>query len=198
MWLLGSHFTILWLRAQHKGALPTIKVLVSSNRGFSGMWLAHIGVACFIVGITIVSHYSLEQDLRMAPGDQHEVAGYQFLFTGIGSYTGPNYQASQGHFQVTQDGQQVATLDPEKRTYQGRGMPMTEAAIDPALTRDLYISLGEPIGTTGTWSVRIHYKPYVRWIWLGGLLMAFGGLISVSDRRYRLRHTASSPITTTV
>ncbi|KOR28273.1 hypothetical protein TI03_05085 [Achromatium sp. WMS1] len=128
----------------------------------------------------------------MIPNDKHDLAGSQFLFTGATNYTGLYYQTQRGHFTVTKDNQHVVILEPEKRTYNRQGMPMTEAAIDPTLTRDLYVSLGEPVGTKGAWSVRIHYKPYVRWIWLGGLLMAFGGLLSVSDRRYRFHHLMSN------
>ncbi|KOR33586.1 hypothetical protein TI05_00020 [Achromatium sp. WMS3] len=197
LWIFGTHVIILWLRGYHpryynRQLLPNFMCMMSQSRSFFGMWLAHIGVACFIVGITIVSHYSTEQDLLMKPGDRYTLMEYQFEFQGVTNHLGPNYQARKGKFQVTKSKQHIVTLEPEKRTYQARSMPMTEAAIHPGLTRDLYVSLGEPIGTGGAWSVRIHYKPYVRWIWLGGLLMALGGLWSVSDRRYRLRTTASS------
>jgi cytochrome c-type biogenesis protein CcmF len=120
----------------------------------------------------------------MSPGDVSDIAGYQFKFEGVSQFPGPNYTANRGRFLVSRDGQQIATLEPEKRTYFVQTMPMTEAAIDWGFTRDLYVSLGEPLGN-GDWSLRLYYKPYVRWIWLGGLLMALGGILAITDRRYR-------------
>lgn len=220
VWLALSHITILAMRCRLQqpqlilqvggvGGSPTSpRHCPGVGPSFFGMWLAHIGVAVFVVGITMVSHYSIERDLRMSPGDSYEIAGYTFRFEGTKDLQGANYQAQQGRFLVSHNGSTVVDdLLPEKRTYQGRGMPMTEAAISPNLTHDLYISLGEPIaediGSTptppinkpGMWSVRIHYKPYVRWIWLGGLLMAIGGLIAACDRRYRLQPTAAMRLT---
>ncbi|KOR27845.1 hypothetical protein TI03_06030, partial [Achromatium sp. WMS1] len=123
VWLVSSHLTVLWLRVWRTGFLPTLKRLMGQNRSFFGMWIAHVGVACFIVGITVVSHYSLEEDLYMNPNDKHDVAGYQFLFTGVTNHTGPNYQTQRGHFTVTKDNQHDVILEPEKRTYNRQGMP---------------------------------------------------------------------------
>jgi cytochrome c-type biogenesis protein CcmF len=113
------------------------------------------------------------------------LAGYEFKFDGVSETRGPNYRAQQGEINVFRSGELIATLFPQKRIYPIQTQPMTEAAIDPGLTRDLYVALGEPLGD-GAWSVRLYYKPFIRWIWLGPLLMALGGLVAASDRRYRL------------
>jgi cytochrome c-type biogenesis protein CcmF len=124
----------------------------------------------------------------MAPGDTYSVAGYQFVFNGVHDIKVDNYIATRGSFEVTKEGSsfQVELL-PEKRIYPVQQSPMTEAAIDPGLTRDLFVALGEPLDENGTWAVRIHYKPFVRWIWLGAIIMALGGLFAASDRRYYQR-----------
>ncbi len=195
-WLLLSHIVNMRDRYRHKGFTAVFTDLAGKGRSYYGMWLAHVGVAMFIVGITMVSNYGIEQDIRMSPGDSQEMEGYTFVFQGVNRYRGPNYVADQGKFQVLKDGRQVAFLEPEKRTYLVQTRPMTEAAIDPSLTRDLYVSLGESVGG-GDWAVRLYYKPYVRWIWLGSIFMALGGLVSVSDRRYRsLRPRKQAPVST--
>ena len=150
-----------------------------------GMALGHIGVAVFITGITLTSIYSLEEDVRLVPGDHYRMGGYDFLFKGTTHLEGPNYQGTRGEIVITKDGRPVTVLYPEKRNYL-TGMPMTEAGIDPGLTRDLFVALGEPLGADGAWAVRIYVKPYVRWIWLGALIMALGGILSLSDKRYRV------------
>ena len=185
-WLVAIHLKNLWERLKHKrGIGGLLRDAAGSGRSYYGMWLAHLGVASFIIGATVVSNYGIEKDVRMSPGDSMEIAGYRFLFDGVGEKPGPNYVAYRGHFRVFDGDEQIAVLEPEKRRYQMQGRPMTEAAIDPSLMRDLYVSLGEPI-EGGDWSLRLYYKPFVRWIWLGGILMALGGLLSVSDRRYRI------------
>jgi cytochrome c-type biogenesis protein CcmF len=154
--------------------------------GVYGMALAHLGLAVTVVGVALSSGYAVEERLRMAPGDRAEVAGYSFRFEGVEQRQGPNYQASTATFTITHGGSPVAQLTPEKRRYASGGQPMTEAGIDAGVTRDLYASLGEPLGD-GAWSVRLYHKPFVRWIWLGALLMAAGGVLAVADRRYRSR-----------
>ncbi len=183
-WLLLSLLISLRERYRHKGFAAAFADLAGKGRSYYGMWLAHLGVVMFIVGVTMVSNYGIEQDIRMSPGDSQEMEGYSFVFQGVKRFKGPNYVADRGRFQIMKDGKQVAFLEPEKRTYLVQTRPMTEAAIDPSLTRDLYVSLGEAVGG-GDWAVRLYYKPYVRWIWLGAIFMALGGLVSVSDRRYR-------------
>jgi len=153
---------------------------------YYGMVLGHLGVAVTAIGITIVSNYTEENDVRLSPGDVVEASGYRFVFDGVQKVPGPNYIADQGAIRVFDDGEYYTTLFPEKRHYKVAQNMMTEADIDPGLFRDLYVALGEPL-EGDAWAVRIHYKPYVRWLWLGSLFMAAGGILAVSDRRYRLK-----------
>ncbi len=148
--------------------------------------IAHFGVGMFIIGVTFVNSYEVEQDIRMREGGSVEIGGYTFRFEGVRDVEGPNYLAKQGDFTVTRDGEAVTTLMSQKRVYRVQTNAMTEAGIDPGFTRDLYVSLGEEL-PGGGWSVRIYYKPYIRWIWLGAILMALGGLLAAADRRYRIR-----------
>jgi len=154
-------------------------------RSVYGMLLAHFGVAVFVVGVTLVKGYETEKDVRMEPGDTVEAGGYTFRFDGVRNVQGPNYVAGRGQIVVTKGGRPVTTLYPEKRLYTVQNQTMTEAAINPGLTRDLYVSLGESVGATG-WIVRVYHQPFVDWIWGGCLIMALGGALAASDRRYRL------------
>ncbi len=156
---------------------------------YYGMLLAHFGVAVFIVGVTVVSGYSSETDVRMQPGETTMSGGYSVRMDDLREVRGPNYVSAQAIISVTRDGQAVATLRPERRVYNVSRSPMTEVAIDRGFTRDLYVALGEPVDAT-SWSVRVHHKPFVNWIWLGCLLMAGGGVLAVLDRRYRTRRSA--------
>jgi cytochrome c-type biogenesis protein CcmF len=179
-------------RARAAGTAP----FAGLTRSYWGMQLAHFGVAVFIVGVTLVKGFEVEKDLRMGIGDTTEIAAYTFRFDGVVESQGPNYTATRGYVQVSKGARDVVLLHPEKRVYNVQTMPMTEAAIDTGLTRDLYVSLGEPL-ENGAWSVRIYYKPFVDWIWGGCLLMALGGLLAISDRRYRLalaRHRAADVV----
>ena len=153
---------------------------------FWGMHLAHLGVAAFIIGVTLVKGYETERDVKMNIGDTVTIGGYVFTFSGAAPSTGPNYQAFRGTVDITRDGKPVTVLHPEKRVYNASSMPMTEASIDTGLTRDLYVSLGEQL-QDGAWAVRVYYKPFVDWIWGGCVMMAMGGLLALSDRRYRIR-----------
>ena len=164
----------------------SVRDLLHLPRGFAGMSLAHLGFAAALAGVCFVSLLEEERVVRLAPGESAEVAGYEFRFDGVRDVAGPNYRALRARIEVTRGERPVAWLAPEKRTYASQPQPMTEAAIDPGFTRDLYAALGEPLGG-GAWSVRLHYKPFVRWIWLGALLMAVGGSLAAADRRYR-RH----------
>ncbi len=154
--------------------------------GFYGMTFAHLGIAVFVIGITLTSIYSVEKDVRLAPNETIEMSGYVFEFHGVQQNKGPNYIAQQAFVTVTYQGQEVAKLEPQKRVYQVRTMPMTEAAIDAGFFRDLFVAIGEPLGDKGAWSLRIYYKAFIRWIWLGALFMAAGGLWAACDKRYRL------------
>jgi cytochrome c-type biogenesis protein CcmF len=150
------------------------------------MHLGHFGIAVFVMGVTMVGGFQDEKDVRMEPGDTVTVGGHEFKFRGVRKVDGPNYVASRGEFEVSQGGRASRPLFPEKRTYASSEMPMTEAAIDAGFTRDVYVSLGEPLEGQA-WAVRVYYKPFVNWIWGGCVLMALGGLLAVLDRRYRLR-----------
>ena len=153
---------------------------------FWGMHLAHVGVAVFIVGVSMVGGYQDEKDVRMAPGDTVSIGDYTFTFIGVRQAQGPNYTASVGDVDVSEKGRIFKRLHPEKRNYVSSRMPMTEAAIDSGFTRDVYVSLGEPLDGDA-WAVRVYYKPFVDWIWFGCLFMALGGLLAACDRRYRLK-----------
>jgi cytochrome c-type biogenesis protein CcmF len=150
------------------------------------MTVAHLGIAVFITGVTLVKGYETERDVRMAVGDTVTVGGYTFRFAGVRDAAGPNYRAVRGAVDVSRDGRPVRTLRPEKRIYNAQEMPMTEAAIASGVLGDLYVSLGDPVGD-GAWTLRVYHKPFVTWIWGGCLLMALGGLLALSDRRYRVR-----------
>ena len=159
--------------------------LIQQPLSIWAMTTAHLGIAVFIVGITLTSTYSEEKDIRLAPNESLHLAGYDFLFHGVKPIEGVNYDANQGHFTVMKNQELVAELYPQKRIYRASGMPMTEAGIDASITHDLFVALGEPLGNDGAWALRIYYKPFVRWIWMGGLFMAFGGVLAVMDKRYR-------------
>ncbi len=152
--------------------------------GFWGMTIGHIGIAVFAIGVSLTSLYSIERDLRLDKGETVSIAGYDFEFGGVTDVDGPNYTAEEGLLTVSKDGSEITQLRAQKRDYNSQMGIMTEAAIDAGLTRDLFFALGESLGPD-SWSVRIYHKPFVRWIWLGALFMAFGGLIAVMDRRYR-------------
>jgi cytochrome c-type biogenesis protein CcmF len=158
--------------------------LTRLSRSYYGMVLGHVGVAVTIVGIAMVSLYTENRDMRMVPGDRLAFEHYEFIFDGVRQVEGPNYRSDMGQIRVLEHGVPYTTMYPEKRLYHARGNVMTEAAIDPGLFRDLYVALGEPL-ENGAWAVRMQYKPYVRWIWLGGLLMTLGGVLAASDPRYR-------------
>ena len=167
------------------GQLPLLRKLRMQSRSYYGMQLAHVGVAVFIVGVTVVTSYQAEQDVKMSSGDKVSVGGYDFRLNGVREVAGPNYRAVRAEVDISRNGNPLRTMYPEKRSYLASGNAMTETAIDTGIFRDLYISLGEPVGNTA-WSVRVHYKPFVSWIWGGALLMALGGGLAVSDRRYAL------------
>ncbi len=152
---------------------------------FYGMTVAHLGIAVFVIGITFTSIYSIEKDVKMVPGDTLNMAGYIFEFHGVKVTEGPNYIAKEGRLTVSYEGKKVAELDPQKREYRVQKMPMTEAAIDAGIFRDLFVAIGEPLDDQGAWSLRIYYKSFIRWIWIGAVFMGVGGAIAASDKRYR-------------
>ena len=186
-WLAGLGFLLaFWIIAS--GALQILRQLKlgKPTRSFIGMQIAHLGIAVFVIGVTMVGAYQEEKDVRMLAGDTVSVGGYQIQLQGVERVPGPNYQAMRGTFTLSKNGINQATLYPEKRNYFSSTMPMTEAAIDIGLTRDLYVSLGEELGDKA-WAVRVYYKPFVDWIWGGCLLMALGGILAMMDKRYRMK-----------
>jgi len=198
VWLLSTLFLSLRQRLKYrKGLTGLLRDLGSRGSGsYYGMLVAHFGIAVFIIGITFVTQFDVEKDVRMSPGQSIELAGHTFRFDGVQVVPGPNYSAHQGSIRVYKDGDEVALLHPQKRTYLVQTKPMTEAGIDAGFTRDIYVSLGEALGG-GDWSLRLYYKPFVRWIWLGGILIAIGGLLAATDRRYRIKDLATEPATST-
>jgi len=164
----------------------------STPISYWGMHVAHIGIAICVVGITMVKGYETEKDVRMTMGDTVEVGGYTFRLTDIRQVPGPNYNADQGTVELLKNGQVLRTMHPQKRNYFSSTMPMTEAAIDSGLTRDVYVSLGEKLEGDGkaAWAVRVYHKPFVTWIWFGCLFMAIGGGMAALDKRYRKKAAA--------
>ncbi len=175
-WVIGSG--VMQIIRQAKAGKPT--------RSFIGMQIAHLGIAVFVIGVTMVGAYQEEKDVRMLAGESVSVGGYQIQLQSVSAVPGPNYKAMQGTFLLTRNGRLEAMMYPEKRSYFSSTMPMTEAAIDAGLTRDIYVSLGEELDDKA-WAVRVYYKPFVDWIWLGCVLMALGGVLAMSDKRYRMK-----------
>ncbi len=173
--------------------LVVVKELVNQYRNNNrpalnhwGMAFAHAGIAVTIVGVTLVSSYESETNVRMAVKDRVDVSGYSIEFNGIKNVEGPNYSAEQGQINVYHGEDFIALLQPERRAYRVQTMGMTEAGIDAGLFRDIYVALGDPL-EDGAWAIRVHYKPFVRWIWLGAIFMAFGGILAMLDKRYRMK-----------
>jgi cytochrome c-type biogenesis protein CcmF len=192
-WLAGLGFLLaFWVISS--GCLQIIRQakVGKPTRSFIGMQLAHLGIAVFTIGVTMVGAYQEEKDVRMSIGETVSVGRYQIQLQGVSIVPGPNYQAMRGAFLLSKNGNTEKILHPEKRNYFSSTMPMTEAAIDAGLTRDIYVSLGEELSDQ-SWAVRVYYKPFVDWIWGGCLLMALGGILAISDKRYRIklkRHAA--------
>jgi cytochrome c-type biogenesis protein CcmF len=159
-----------------------------------GMMVAHVGVGVFIVGVTVVKSSEIERDVKLQPGQSVQVRDLQFTLRELREREGPNFQAVQGVVEVSRDGQLVARMLPEKRIYRVQRMPMTEAAIRSRPWGDLYVSLGEPVDQGAAWVVRVYVKPFVTWIWGGCALMALGGALAATDRRYRARKTATTTL----
>jgi len=188
--VIASVVYTIWSRLKLDAQTASLTArMAKQSPSWWGMLLAHSGIAVFIIGVTLVKGYETERDVRMDVGDTAHIGGYVFTFNGATPKTGPNYQAWVGNVDITHNGKPVRTLHPEKRVYNATSMGMTEAAIDTGLTRDLYVSLGEQL-ENGAWAVRLYHKPFVDWIWGGAVLMALGGLLAVSDRRYRLAQRA--------
>lgn len=202
LWVSLGIISALWI------VLPMVRDLFDKTRHASsplvglrklslaywGMVLGHLGIAVTIVGVAVVSNYNIERNVRMSPGTTVEVAGYQFTMTELVSRRGPNFLADRSVINVQRgESGRHFMMYPEKRLYIATGMPMTQVALRSGLFRDLYVAMGEDLGD-GSYAMRVQYKPFVRWLWLGALLMAFGGILAVIDKRYRRvtsRHTVS-------
>ncbi|MDL2196840.1 heme lyase CcmF/NrfE family subunit [Shewanella algae] len=163
--------------------------LARMGRSELGMIIAHLGIAVSVVGATMVSNYSIEKSVRMGPGVSHELAGYTFKYLETRNVVGPNYTAQQGQVEILKDGEKIALLQPDRRQYNVRTMDMTEAGIDWGVFRDLYVTMGDPVSRT-EFAVRLNYKPFVRWLWFGGIFMMVGGFFAASDKRYRAKARA--------
>jgi len=185
-WVTAASLVDIFAKTRNADSL--LAGLKRQRASYYGMHLAHMGLAVSVLGVALTTVYSVERDLRMGTGDSHRVAGYDFRFDGVRRVQGPNFRAFEGILHVSKDGRAVAELHPQKRNYFSGGNTMTEAAIDSGLFRDLYVALGEPLerdNPDGDWAVRLQYKAFVAWTWLGALLMAVGGGIAVADKRYR-------------
>ena len=186
-WLAGLGFLLaFWIIASGCQQIVRQAKTGKPTRSFIGMQIAHLGIAIFVIGVTMVGAYQEEKDVRMLAGDTVNVGGYQIQLKGVAKVPGPNYEAIRGTFLLIKNGNTQTILYPEKRSYFSSSMPMTEAAIDAGLTRDIYVSLGEALNDQ-SWAVRVYYKPFVDWIWGGCLLMALGGVFAISDKRYRVK-----------
>jgi cytochrome c-type biogenesis protein CcmF len=193
-WVLSSLIVDGASKVKNKGAgkskgpslLIKIKALAELPKSYWAMQIAHLGVVISVIGVGLVATYSEERDIRMVPGDVVELAGYSFEFNGVSKQQGPNYVAEVGVLKVLKDGEFFALMHPEKRFYPARSSVMTEADINAGVFADVFVALGESLGD-GAWAVRLQYKPFMRWVWFGGVLMMFAGLLTVFDRRYRMK-----------
>jgi cytochrome c-type biogenesis protein CcmF len=192
-WIIATTLTTLWQQVRGHPLSAWGRRLSLQTGSWWGMLLAHAGVAVFVIGVTIVGGFQTEQDLRMEVGSSANVGGYDFKLVGLREKPGPNYQAVQATVEISKNGKLVDTVYPDKRLYTVSRMPMTEVAIDRGITRDVYVSMGEPLDGGKAWSMRLYVKPFVNWIWGGCVLMALGGFLAVADRRYRVtsRHHAT-------
>ena len=181
-WIIVGVVYEIYLRSTHRHRFS--EGVMKLGNSHWAMSFGHLGLAVMIIGITMTQNYSIEKDVKLAVGEHISFEHYDFHFDQVKPLQAQNYTATVGVFTVKKDGDFVAIMQAEKRLYTVQRMPMTEAAIDEGFTRDLYIAMGEVL-PDGAWAVRIYYKPFIRWIWLGPLLMAFGGLLMICDRRYR-------------
>ncbi|MCZ6502977.1 MAG: heme lyase CcmF/NrfE family subunit [Gammaproteobacteria bacterium] len=194
-WIVVNLIRDLIGKVRHKS--NKIVALFRQPVSYYGMLLGHLGIAISITGVCLTVYFSEEKDVRMAPGDVVELSGYEVKFKGVKKVRGPNYLADRGEIEITRARQPVVILFPEKRFYQAAQNMMTEADIDPGLFRDLYVALGDPIDDTA-WAVRVQYKPFVRWVWFGGLFIGLGGIVTLIDRRYRAVRMRTSAAVETV
>ncbi len=176
VWIALGTARFVWQRLRtHRSPLTAEMV---------GMVLAHSGIAVFLIGALLVEAQLQQREIAMKPGQTLTIGRDSFRFDGVQRLPGPNYTASRGTVEMFRDGRRVTTLHPEKREYASGGQVMTEAAIRAGIHRDVFVALGEPLGGDA-WAVRVHLKPFIRWVWLGALMMALGGFVTAVDRRFR-------------
>ncbi|MEM9256183.1 MAG: heme lyase CcmF/NrfE family subunit [Pseudomonadota bacterium] len=188
-WLVLGLVRDIWFRSK---GFANLRRLTPS---YWGMVVAHLGFALCMTGVVAVSQFSVERDVKMRPGDRQSIGDYEFQLLQVKPVQGPNYVADAAVFDVSYRGEPLVTLVPEKRRYLASGSVMTEAAIDGRVFRDLFVAMGEPVGEAGAWAIRLQYKPLIRWIWFGAVLMAVGGMLTILDRRYRRqRASAAEPV----
>jgi cytochrome c-type biogenesis protein CcmF len=180
-WVMLSTLQVPLARLRARQPMPAAVI---------GMVIAHFGLGLTAMGITAVQSYKVEKDFALGVGDAATIAGYEFRFAALRDVTGPNYRGVEADMVVSEDGRQVTVLHPQKRLYNSGGNAMTEAGIDAAAARDLFAALGDDLGQ-GRWSVRLQYKPLIRFIWLGAIFIALGGAVAAFDRRYRVRAAAA-------
>ncbi len=189
LWIVATTVVMAVRRIRNAPQAGLVAKLRANSASWYGMMLAHLGIAVFITGVTLVKGYGIEENATLDNGQSVTVDGYEFTFRGVTPVTGPNYEGLAGVVEMRRNGVLLETLRPEKRVYNASGNTMTEAAIDAGIFGDRYVSLGEPIsdkGVAGAWGMRIYIKPFVDWIWGGCFMMALGGFLAMSDRRYRL------------
>jgi cytochrome c-type biogenesis protein CcmF len=183
-WVLVGSVQLLWARLADRPGAAAANRLRGIPAAWWGMWLAHLGVGVFIIGVTMVGSLESSQDVKMREGQIARLAGYTFTFRGVEDVERGNYVAARATIELARGEVPIATLNPEKRLYLAQQMPMTEAALDIGPFRDVYVSLGEQL-PDGSWIVSLHHKPFISWVWLGCTLMGLGGILAAADRRYR-------------
>ena len=176
-WVALGTLRFAWTRVRAKGRSFTPEMF--------GMVLGHLGVAVFVLGAMLVEAQNVLREVPMVPGETQTIGRYAFRFDGVERVPGPNYMADRGLVQVFRDDKPLVLLHPEKRAYASGGQVMTDAGIHAGVRADIFVALGEPLGGDA-WAVRLHIKPFIRWIWAGAVLMALGGLVTACDRRFRL------------
>jgi cytochrome c-type biogenesis protein CcmF len=177
LWIFLGTARFVWQRFRHANGRFTAEM--------SGMVLAHTGVAVFCFGALMAEGLSVEKDVAAKPGQHFEIGAYRFTFQGVRELPGPNFTAQRGDVLVSRDGKAIKLLNPEKRQYVSGGSIMTEADMHGSVSRDLFVALGERLDDKGTWALRLHVKPFIRWIWFGALMMALGALLVTFDARFR-------------
>ncbi|MFT5208862.1 MAG: cytochrome c-type biogenesis protein CcmF [Flavobacterium sp.] len=195
LWIILSLVADMLAKVANKKS--KLRGIFSQTPSYYGMMLGHFGIAIAVIGVTSTVYFTEEKDVRMVTGDELTISSYHFKLNKMLQVKGPNYVADQAEIEVREDGELIAVLRPEKRFYAVARNTMTEADIDAGLFRDLFVALGEPLGD-GAWAVRVHYKPFVRWIWFGGMFIALGGFLTVADRRYRAKKVKKAEVTATL